>query len=104
MSSHSPQVSTLGIQDAPVRVGQVLLERYRIDRVLGRGAMGCVVAAWHLELEKSVAIKFMLPEHSSAPIVAARFIREARAASQLQSEHVIRVTDVGRLPTGAPYM
>src|SRR5205814_4371112 len=51
-----------------------------------------------------VALKFLLPDVLGHPQVVQRFVREARAAVQIQSEHVARVTDVGTLPTGSPYM
>jgi len=51
-----------------------------------------------------VALKFLLPDSISQPDVVTRFLREARAAVKIKSEHVARVTDVGTLDTGAPYM
>src|SRR5262249_42559045 len=90
--------------DAPVRPGQVLAGKYRVDKVLGAGGMGVVVAAHHLELDEPVAIKFLLPEALGNTEAVARFSREARAAVKIKSEHVARVIDVGKLETGAPYM
>ncbi len=66
--------------------------------------MGIVVAATHVHLNTRVAIKFLLPSAMGNAQVIERFAREARAAVQIQSEHVARVTDVGSLPTGSPYM
>ncbi len=66
--------------------------------------MGVVVQAMHLELDERVALKFLLPEAVESPEAAARFVREARAAVKIKSEHVARVIDVGRLENGAPYM
>jgi eukaryotic-like serine/threonine-protein kinase len=88
----------------PVQEGEVLDGKYRVDRVLGVGGMGIVVAATHVQLNTRVAIKFLLPAAMGTPQVIERFAREARAAVQIQSEHVARVTDVGTLPTGSPYM
>jgi eukaryotic-like serine/threonine-protein kinase len=88
----------------PVREGEILAGKYRVERVLGQGGMGVVVAAMHLQLEKRVALKFVLPEAIQSPEATERFAREARAASKLQSEHVARVLDVGTLENGAPYM
>ena len=82
-----------------VNVGDTLAGKYRVERVLGIGGMGVVVAATHLELEQRVAIKFMLPRRGAEPVVADRFLREARAAALLKSEHVCRVLDVGTLET-----
>jgi serine/threonine-protein kinase len=92
--------------DAPqaARLGQVLAGKYRIERVLGQGGMGVVVAATHLQLEERVAIKFLLPDALENQETVARFAREARAAVKIKSEHVARVTDVGTLETGCPYM
>jgi serine/threonine-protein kinase len=89
---------------APVRPGDVLADKYRVDRVLGLGGMGVVVAATHLELDKKVALKFMLPHALTVPIAIERFTREARAAVRLRSEHVAQVLDVGKLASGSPYM
>ncbi len=90
--------------DTPLREGEVLAQKYRIDRVLGVGGMGVVAAAHHLELDDRVAIKFLLPETLENAEAVARFAREARAAVKIKSEHVARVSDVGKLENGAPYM
>jgi serine/threonine protein kinase len=88
----------------PVREGDVLAGKYRIERVLGQGGMGVVVAAHHVQLAQRVALKFLLPEACANGEAVARFLREARAAVQIQSEHVARVSDVGQLENGSPYM
>ncbi len=84
--------------------GDVLAGKYRVDKVLGAGGMGVVVAAHHLQLDERVALKFLLPEALANPEAVARFDREARAAVKIKSEHVARVIDVGKLETGSPYM
>ena len=84
--------------------GQILGGKYRVDRVLGAGGMGMVVAATHLHLDERVAIKFLLPEAMGNPEAVARFGREARAAVKIRGEHVARVIDVGAFEDGAPYM
>ena len=87
-----------------VNVGDVLATKYRVDKVLGIGGMGMVVAATHLELDQKVALKFMLPDAMRSPQAMDRFLREAKAAVKLRSEHVCKVLDVGRLESGAPYI
>ncbi|WP_437933169.1 serine/threonine-protein kinase [Sorangium sp. So ce341] len=87
-----------------VRQGQVIAGKYRVDRVIGIGGMGVVVAATHLQLEEQVAIKLLLPAAAHSRTLAERFVREARAAVKVKSEHVARVTDVGTLESGTPYM
>jgi len=89
---------------SPVREGEVLAGKYRVERVLGVGGMGVVVAATHLDLLEPRALKFMLPTALDNAEAVERFLREARAAARLRSEHVAKVHDVGRLDNGAPYM
>jgi serine/threonine-protein kinase len=87
-----------------IQIGAVLAGKYRIDRLLGEGGMGVVVAAYHVHLDERVAIKFLRPEIVQNREIVVRFLREARAAIKIKSEHVSRVTDVGTLENGAPYM
>jgi tRNA A-37 threonylcarbamoyl transferase component Bud32 len=104
VTSAPPTPTEHGHHAAGVEPGQILLGKYRIERVLGMGGMGVVVAATHVTLEERVAIKFLLPQALGNAEAVARFLREARAAVRIKSEHVARVTDVGQLETGAPYM
>jgi serine/threonine-protein kinase len=92
------------LDESSVVPGQVLAGKYQVERVLGQGGMGVVVAAHHVQLDTKVAIKFLLPEMLNNREVVARFAREARAAVKITSEHVARVLDVGTLESGAPYM
>ena len=87
-----------------VHEGQILAGKFRIERVLGQGGMGVVVAATHLQLDERVALKFLLPDALGNPEAVERFAREARAAVKIKSEHVARVSDVGTLESGSPYM
>jgi serine/threonine-protein kinase len=82
----------------------VLAGKYRVERVLGEGGMGVVVAAHHLQLDQKVALKFLLPAALTSPDSAARFLREARAVAKIRSEHVARVIDFGQLENGSPYI
>jgi serine/threonine-protein kinase len=84
--------------------GDVLAGRYRVDHVIGKGGMGCVVAALDLRLHRRVAIKLMLPALAGDADSVARFMREAEACVALSSEHSVRVHDVGRLEQGTPFM
>jgi serine/threonine-protein kinase len=88
----------------PVSVGDVLAEKYEVERVLGEGGMGVVVAARHLLLGERVAIKFLLPQARGRADLVARFLREGQVAARIRSEHVTRVYDVGTLARGEPYL
>jgi serine/threonine protein kinase len=87
-----------------MREGDIVAGKYRIEKILGAGGVGVVVAARHVQLEEKVALKFLLPEALAHPEAAARFLREARAAVRIKSDHVVRVSDVGTLENGAPFM
>lgn len=84
--------------------GTVIAGKYHVERVLGSGGMGVVLAAKHLHLGQRVAIKFMREEAAQEPQAVSRFLREAQAAASLSSEHVTKVLDVGTLESGVPYM
>src|ERR1041385_5126925 len=90
--------------DEPVRPGQILAGKYRVDRVLGEGGMGVVVAATHLQLDQLVALKLIRTQALGNLEIVQRFEREARVAVRLKSEHAARIIDVGRLDTGSPYI
>jgi serine/threonine protein kinase len=90
--------------DPVIRVNDIVAGKYRVERMLGEGGMGVVVAARHLELDQPVAIKFLLPQIAEQASSAERFRREAKAAARIKSEHVCRVLDVGTLESGVPYM
>ena len=84
--------------------GQVIDGRYALGEVLGRGGMGIVVAAEHESLGEAVAIKVLKPAAMENERARQRFLREARAAAGIQNPHVVKVRDVGQLPSGAPYL
>ncbi|WP_437756495.1 protein kinase domain-containing protein [Sorangium sp. So ce1389] len=88
----------------PVEPGTVLAGKYRVERIIGQGGMGVVVEARHVVLDERVALKFLLPAFTLHPEGSARFLREAKAGMKIKSEHVARVSDVGTLESGAPYM
>ncbi|MDC0683380.1 serine/threonine-protein kinase [Sorangium atrum] len=85
-------------------MGDVLAGKYRVEQIVGAGAMGTIVAAWHLELEQRVAMKFLHSLRPDGGDPTERFRREARALARIKSEHVARVLDVGSLEGGMPYM
>jgi eukaryotic-like serine/threonine-protein kinase len=87
-----------------VAAGDVVAGKYRVERVLGQGAMGIVVAARHEDLGQKVAIKLLHPDVSASDDGRERFLREARAAAKLESDHVARVFDVGTFGEKNAYM
>jgi len=87
-----------------LKEGDRVAGKYRIERVLGTGSMGVIVAARHEQLDQLVAIKFVRDDALVSIPAIERFIRGARAAVRLKSEHVARVFDAGTLESGAPYM
>jgi len=88
----------------PAAAGDVIADKYRLRRTLGRGGMGRVFEADHLLLGTKVALKFMHPHLARDRAHVARFSREARAAATLRSEHVTRIMDVDQLASGELYI
>src|SRR5580698_2255792 len=86
------------------RPGAILEGKYRIERPLGEGGMCAVFQATHLLREATVALKFLGASARAQVGSEERFINEAVAASRVDSDHVVKIFDVGRLPGGAPYL
>ncbi|MBI4851329.1 MAG: serine/threonine protein kinase [Acidobacteria bacterium] len=84
--------------------GQRLVDKYRIDALIGQGGMGAVYRATHLELDRVVALKVVLPDYVSSNETLERFRREARAAARLNHPSVITIYDFGVLENGRAYL
>jgi serine/threonine protein kinase len=84
--------------------GEIIAQKYVVESLIGVGGMGLVLAARHIQLNQRVAIKLLRKESALVGSSASRFLREARAAAALASEHVARVLDVGTLENGLPYI
>jgi serine/threonine-protein kinase len=82
----------------------VIANRYRVDGYIGRGGMAALISAVQLDLGRRVAIKLMPPKAAKSGLAVERFLREARAASAIESDHVVKVFDVGKLDQGMPFM
>jgi serine/threonine protein kinase len=76
-------------------IGRVLDDKFRIDALVGRGAMGAVYRATQLALKKRIAIKVMNPDRPADGAYASRFKREAKAAARMDHPNSLRVIDVG---------
>ncbi len=102
----SPSLEPLS--DAPIELpfspGEVIGGKYEVGNLIGAGGMGFVVAAKHVDLGESVALKFLRREALVHEELMLRFATEARAAVRIKSEHVARVFDVGNLPDGVPFI
>lgn len=87
-------------------VGDIIAQKYRVEGMVGRGGMGVVVSARHVQLGQAVAIKFLIlpPDEDRRDEAIGRFLQEAQAAARLQSDHVVRIHDVGQLDNGSPFM
>jgi len=86
------------------QVGQVINNKYRLVRVIGDGGMGSVYEARHEVLGTTVALKFLHPELSRRAGLVQRFLQEARVSAQIQSPHVVRVSDVDQMQNGQAFI
>lgn len=89
----------------PSRHGtRMIADKYRLDRLLGRGGMGAVYLGTHVDLDRLVAIKLLLPDFTADADALERFRREARAAARLNHPNVADTYDYGVLPDGGAYI
>jgi serine/threonine-protein kinase len=84
--------------------GDVLGRRYKVERILAVGGMGAVLSAIDITKNETVAVKVMLPAAMEVDGAVTRFQREAQAAAKIVSDHVVHISDVGTLESGAPFM
>jgi serine/threonine protein kinase len=100
-STHTPRTPTNPLTSSdPIgggrfTPGQIILERYRVVALAGRGGMGEVYRAEDLTLGQVVAIKFLPEALSQDPSALARFHAEVRTARQVSHPNVCRVFDIG---------
>ena len=81
----------------PFQIGEICADRYRVERVLGRGGMGVVYAAVHCFTGGRVALKVLYEPVADLP---ARMEQEARALAAIRHRHVVRVLDGGATARG----
>src|SRR5580700_529351 len=85
-------------------VGRTIAGKFVVESLIGSGAMGAVFRARQVALEKTIAIKVLHGEHADDPAFAARFHREAKAASRLNHPNSMQVLDFGAEPDGLLYI
>jgi serine/threonine-protein kinase len=88
----------------PLAAGDIVAGKFVVERTIGAGGMGQVVAARHQQLGTTVAIKVIHANEAKDPHAVTRFRREALAIARLRSEHVVRIYDIGETESGAPFM
>ncbi len=87
-----------------MEVGQQVTSHLELVRPLEQGSMGSVWVAFNHSLQTEVAVKFMAPNLAEDQKFVARFIREARAAAQLKSGHVVKIQEIAQTDDGVPYI
>src|SRR5688572_16331657 len=85
-------------------IGAILADRYRVERLLGRGGMGAVYLAEHVHMKKAVALKVLHRDMTRLEELVTRFEREAVAAGMVEHPNVAAATDFGRLEDGSFYL
>ncbi|HYP74307.1 MAG TPA: serine/threonine-protein kinase [Polyangiaceae bacterium] len=84
--------------------GEIILDKYRIVRLIGQGGMGEVYEGENISIRRRVAIKVLLGEAAMNADIVQRFEREAQAAGRIGNDHILEVLDLGVLPTGDRFM
>jgi serine/threonine protein kinase len=101
MSLPAPDVRAKAAEEL---LGQTLSGRFRLDAILGHGAMGVVYKAYHTGLQKDVALKLLHPELTANEEMVKRFDREAAAVSRLDHPNCVRIMDFGSTDDGRRYL
>jgi serine/threonine protein kinase len=83
---------------------RLIIDKYRLDTLLARGGMGVIYVGTHLELERPVAIKLLLPNFDTEGQALERFRREARAIARIKHPNIVDIYDYGVLPEGEAYI
>ncbi len=96
--------SAAGTKQPSARVGEVLNQTYKLERLIGQGGMGAVFEASHARLPRHFAIKLLSAEVAEEASILDRFQREAEIASSLGHENITQVFDINRTEDGVPYM
>ena len=91
----------LGAPAVPGELGA--LGPYRVLKELGRGGMGAVYRAIDTRLDRTVALKVLIPELAADPAARERFLREAKAAAKLSHDNVVTVYEADERD-GVPYI
>ncbi len=78
-----------------LRAGDVVGGKYRLEKLLGEGAMGSVWAARNQATDRAFAIKFMLSQYTKDPVLVQRFLNEARICGRLDHPSLVEIYDLG---------
>lgn len=89
-----------------LQAGDLIGGKYRLEKLLGEGAMGTVWAARNEATERAFAVKFMLPQYATDPTLVQRFLNEAKACGRLEHPSIVEIYDLGRCAEldGAPFL
>jgi len=88
----------------PGRYSDQVVGSYKLGIILGRGAMGEVYDAVHVTTHEPAAVKLLRRELLTDPTQVARFLREAKATSALESPHVVRILETASVDAELPYI
>src|SRR6185295_14564730 len=106
-SEHAPGTTqcprTLERMDQPGLIG-TRIDRYEILRLLGTGGFGSVYRARHVHTDAEVALKVLKRQLNADQAMIERFLREAKAAAAVGSDHIVRVMDAGVSPDGTAFL
>lgn len=91
-------------QVADPMIGRMIADKYRVEKLLGRGGMGAVYEGQHLLLDRRVAIKVLQQNMANDEQAASRFIREAKASARIEHPNAVTIYDFGVLQEGSAYL
>ncbi|MFO0557994.1 MAG: protein kinase [Polyangiales bacterium] len=90
-------------RNANARVGEVIADRFRLEKLIGVGAMGAVYRGVHEWTQRKVAVKLLFDDSNPAEAIE-RFFREARAATRIGHRNIVEVLDMGQHSDGTYFL
>jgi len=84
--------------------GELVDQKYELLEHIATGGQAVVWRARHIALDRLVVVRMMREDLAHHPSLALRFVEEGRVLASLESEHIARILDYGRLPSGVPFM
>lgn len=92
-ASTQPDKETLRKLTAGFKPGDIIVNRYEVQKMIGRGGMGMVYLVWDREMQQPVALKTLLPQYLSSSHAVKRFVREVNAVRQLDHPCIVKIYD-----------
>jgi len=92
------------LNNVTLKEGDIIHSRYKLLRLIGRGASGEVWAARNQLIERDVALKVLEPEVTKDKVLLRRFFNEAKSIGRVNHPSIVEILDIGQAEDGSPFL